>query len=203
MAVQTVGLRERKNARTREAITRAALELTLELGFERATIALIAERADVSPRTVHQWFPSKEDIIVAGSGEPAARLAVALADREGDVLDRVNRWLQAEAEHQTEPEDLARLRHRAVLADPHLRAVQRSRLQSVEDLIAAAVAKDTSLPIDAVAPRALATAVTINLLAMQERFATGPDANDKTFDGIDEMLHAALDALRNRAARTV
>ena len=68
--VQTIGLRERKNARTREAITRAALELTLELGFERATIAQIAERADVSPRTVHQWFRSKEEILqhVVASG---------------------------------------------------------------------------------------------------------------------------------------
>ena len=56
MIDEPVGLRERKNARTREAITRAACELILERGFEGATIAQIAERADVAPRTVHTWF---------------------------------------------------------------------------------------------------------------------------------------------------
>jgi hypothetical protein len=53
------------------------------------------------------------------------------------------------------------------------------------------------------AARGLATAVTTNLLAIQERFAGGADAHEEAFDGIDEMLHAALDALRKRAARTV
>jgi len=48
--VAGTGLRERKNARTREAIIRAACELILERGFEGATVAQIAERADVAPR---------------------------------------------------------------------------------------------------------------------------------------------------------
>jgi len=198
-----MGLRERKNLRTREAITRAALELTLELGFERATIAQIAERADISPRTVHQWFGSKEDTIVGGSDESNTRLAAALAENDGDVLDRINRWLAVEAESQSsEAKDLERLRHRVLLADPHLRAVHRGRLQDAEGLIAAAIAEEVSLPADADAPRALAAAVTTNLVAMQERFVAGTDADadPKASEGTQEMLRAALDALRRRAA---
>lgn len=195
MAVQTMGLRERKNARTREAITRAALELTLELGFERATIAQIAERADVSPRTVHQWFRSKEDIVVGGSDASVARLAAALAEDDGDVLDRVKRWLDGEAEHQTEPEELARLRHRVLLADPHLRAVLRGSLQDAEELIAAEIARETRLAPDGIAPRALAAAITTSLLAMQQHYAQRRRAGEETFESVLPMLRAALAAL--------
>jgi AcrR family transcriptional regulator len=198
MATATSGLRERKNQRTRTAITRAALELALEVGFERATIAQIAERADVSPRTVHQWFPSKEDIIVGASREPRERLAAELADGEGDVLDRLRRWVEAEGDHRTEPDDLARRRHRVLLADPHLRALQRARLQDLEEIIAAAIAKDTSLPADAVAPRALAAAIATTLLALQQRFVDEVDPEGTRFEATDQMLRAALTALRDR-----
>lgn len=198
MAATQQGLRERKNERTRIAITRAALELALEVGFQRATIAQIAERADVSPRTVHAWFPSKEDIVVGASDLPIDRLAAELADGEGDTLDRIRRWIDAEDALRTEPDDLARLRHRLLLADPHMRTLQRARQQAVEELIASAIADEAGLPRDAVAPRALAAAVITILLAMQERFADDNDAYARDFEGAQAMLRAALTALRNR-----
>ena len=80
---RATGLRERKNERTRAAITRATLELTLERGFEGATIAQIAERADVSPRTIHTWFSSKEEIVLGRSSENVDRLAHALEQGDG------------------------------------------------------------------------------------------------------------------------
>lgn len=198
MAATQQGLRERKNERTRIAITRAALELALEVGFQRATIAQIAERADVSPRTVHAWFPSKEDIVVGASDLPIDRLAAELADGEGDTLDRIRRWIDAEDALRTEPDDLARLRHRLLLADPHMRTLQRARQQAVEELIASAIADEAGLPRDAVAPRALAAAVITILLAMQERFADDNDAYASDFEGAQAMLRAALTALRDR-----
>jgi hypothetical protein len=102
----------------------------------------------------------------------------------------------AEGERMTESEDLARLRRRVVLADPHLRAIQRARMQDIEDIVAAAIANDTALPPDAVAPRALAAAITTTLLAMQQCFVD----DDASFAGPVDMLRAALAALRNRAA---
>ena len=74
------GRRERKNQQTRAAITRAALELTLERGYDRATIAEIAERADVSARTVHTWFRSKDEILLGELDEPLERLEAAMSD---------------------------------------------------------------------------------------------------------------------------
>jgi AcrR family transcriptional regulator len=198
MNAQRPGLRERKNERTRAAITRAALELTLEMGFERATITQIAERADVSPRTVHAWFRSKEDIVIGAEDLRVDRLAVELADGEGDTLDRVRRWIEVEGALRAEPDELSRLRHRVLLADPHLRTVQRGRQEAVEALIAAAVADEAGLPRDAIAPRALAAAVITTLLALQERFAADSDTTAEGFEGAQAMLRAALVALRDR-----
>jgi AcrR family transcriptional regulator len=194
------GLRERKNARTRAAITRAALELALESGFENATVAKIAERADVAPRTVHQWFPAKEDIVLSAFDEPTARLTAELADGDGDTLDRIRHWLDAESQARTEPDELTRLRHQLLVSDPHLRAGQRARLQAIEDLIADSIADETNLPHDAVAPHALAAAIVTTLLAMQQRFAEGRTSYAEDFAGSYAMLRAALQALRPQPA---
>jgi AcrR family transcriptional regulator len=192
------GLRERKNERTRAAITRAALELALEVGFERATVAQIAERADVSPRTVHTWFPSKDDIVLGGSDLAIDRLAGELADGEGDTFDRISAWIKLEGSLQTESEDLMRLRHRVLRADPHLQSLQRGRQQGLEDLIAAAIAEEAGLPTDAIGARALASAVLTTLLTMQRRFAEEEThSDDAGFDAVVPMLRAALAALRD------
>ena len=58
--------RERKTLRTRREIVRAAVELVMEDGYERATIARIAERADLATRTVTTRFASKEAIFFEG-----------------------------------------------------------------------------------------------------------------------------------------
>lgn len=192
-------LRERKNERTRRAITSAALELASEVGFEHATVAQIAARADVSPRTVHAWFPSKEDIVVDTTDVRIDQLAEALrADGEGDTIDRILRWLETVDASRTEPDELMRLRYRVLLADPHLRGLQRSRHEAVEKLIASSVAQETGLSPDALGPRALAAAIVTMLLAMQERFAAarGED-DDADVEAAVKMLRAALHGLHD------
>src|SRR5690348_1814883 len=90
------GLRERKNARTREAIERAALELALEQGFDRTTVDQIAERADVSPRTIFVRYPTKEAIVFGDPEASAAgfrawlgRFEAWLDEANGDLVDRL------------------------------------------------------------------------------------------------------------------
>lgn len=57
------GLRERKKRQTREAIAAAAMELFLARGFDDVTIADIARAADVSRKTIFNYFPAKEDLV--------------------------------------------------------------------------------------------------------------------------------------------
>jgi AcrR family transcriptional regulator len=199
MSATGQSLRERKNEQTRHAITSAALELASEVGFDRATVAQIAERANVSPRTVHTWFPSKEDIVLGTSDVRIDQLTAALqAGGEQDTIERIVRWLQTVGAARTEPDKLMRLRHRVLLADPQLRAHQRGRLEAVEKLIASAIAEETGLSSDALAPRSLAAAIATMLLAMGERFAHARDDDEADIDIALKMLRAALDDLRGQ-----
>src|SRR4051812_40660621 len=100
-------MRERKNRRTRAAIVRAAAELTLEEGYAATTIPRIAERADVSPRTVSTWFPAKDDILLGGTPAIVERSTRHVRDGDGNVVDRLQAWLREEAVHALHPDDAA------------------------------------------------------------------------------------------------
>jgi AcrR family transcriptional regulator len=57
------GLRERKKQQTRELLAETARRLFTERGFERVSVAEIAREADVSEKTVFNYFPTKEDLV--------------------------------------------------------------------------------------------------------------------------------------------
>jgi len=57
------GLRERKKQQTRQSIAEAARGLFVERGFEAVRVAEIARAADVSEKTVFNYFPTKEDLV--------------------------------------------------------------------------------------------------------------------------------------------
>ncbi|MDQ0634883.1 AcrR family transcriptional regulator [Arthrobacter pascens] len=58
------GLRERKRAATRGAITAVARNLTAERGFNGYTVEEVCDLAEISRRTFFNYFPTKEDAIL-------------------------------------------------------------------------------------------------------------------------------------------
>lgn len=77
----TASLRERRTARTRDAIVAAALELFEERGFQGTTVDEIAARADIAPRTFFRYFPTKEAVLFARAADDRAKIATALGAR--------------------------------------------------------------------------------------------------------------------------
>src|SRR2546427_104330 len=75
------GLRERKKADTRSAIARAALHLAIERGPDAVTVDAIAAAADVSPRTVFNYFGTKEEAILGFDPDRSLELGRAVIER--------------------------------------------------------------------------------------------------------------------------
>jgi AcrR family transcriptional regulator len=75
------GLRERKKAQTRQAITDAALTLFGERGFDAVPVAAVARAAGVSEATVFNYFPTKESLVFRGLEEFETALVSAIGAR--------------------------------------------------------------------------------------------------------------------------
>jgi AcrR family transcriptional regulator len=81
------GIRERKKLRTREALIEAAATLCLQKGFDHTTVEQIAAAADVSTRTFSRYFPTKESVVVAMTGDMDRYLAASLAKQPTDITE--------------------------------------------------------------------------------------------------------------------
>ena len=91
------GLRERKKQQTRELLAETARRLFSERGFERVSVAAIAREADVSEKTVFNYFPTKEDLVywrLESFEEELLDTIRSRADGES-VLDAFGRFVRA------------------------------------------------------------------------------------------------------------
>lgn len=90
--------RYRQRRRTRAAIVNAAAEL-LRSGNTTPGVNEIAEAADVSRRTVYQYFPTVEQLLLDATlgllSQAAVDNAIDEADSGGNAVDRVNAMVRA------------------------------------------------------------------------------------------------------------
>ncbi len=95
-----MGLRDRKKARTRDAISGAAIALFLQRGYDAVSIAEIAAAADVSRRTLFAYFPTKDDLVLHRFADHEDEAARVVRAREPDVapLDALHAHLRAALE---------------------------------------------------------------------------------------------------------
>ncbi len=79
--VPPAGLRAWKKARTRTTISDVATGLFMRDGFEAVTVAQIAAAAEVSVKTVFNYFPSKEDLFFDRVDDVIGALVDAVVER--------------------------------------------------------------------------------------------------------------------------
>ncbi|WP_243754167.1 TetR/AcrR family transcriptional regulator [Labedaea rhizosphaerae] len=117
-------LRERKRARTRQALVDAATELFERQGYDETTIADITAKAEVGARTFFSYFASKEELLFPESDERVQATLAAIADRGADegpaeVLLRALSGASERSDDMVSP--LAALRLRLVQTVPAVR----------------------------------------------------------------------------------
>ena len=170
MAVE-LDRRERRKLRTREAIQNAAFELFAERGYRETTIAAIAERADVAPRTVTVHFPTKEELLFDYEPFGLESLKERLRSRHpGETaLEALREWMATTMttveyiDGQLDEKFWQRraLRARVIRAEPELRGRARAGYYEFERVLAGAIGDDLGLAGTALVPRVAAlTAVT-------------------------------------------
>ena len=92
------GLRERKKLQTRRVIADAALRLFRARGFDAVTVDEVAQAAQVSKKTVFNYYPTKEDLLFPKVDRREAMLVDALA-AVGPELSLVESFRQLCLEH--------------------------------------------------------------------------------------------------------
>jgi AcrR family transcriptional regulator len=83
-------LRERKRRLTRQRISDVATTMFAARGFDQVKVSDVAEIVGVSEKTVYNYFPTKESMILDQADEMVDRLARALRERRsGEPLSTV------------------------------------------------------------------------------------------------------------------
>lgn len=145
-----LGLRDLKKQQTRERIVDAARQLFAERGFDKVTVADIAREAQVSPATVFNYFPSKEDVFYSPLDAFGERLIDAIRSRDtGEpVVTTFRRYLEDNGGllarvHAGDGDALQKVRAiNQVIADsPTLQARERQALAYTTDRLAALLAE--------------------------------------------------------------
>jgi len=141
------GLRERKKADTRLAISRAALQLALERGPDAVTVDDIADLAGVSPRTVFNYFATKEQAIVGFDPNRSRELGRTVLERparENPLAALRGAFIQI-ATDAPEVAEIARRRVELVRDHPQLHPSYVAGYSDLENALVDAIAQRTGL----------------------------------------------------------
>ncbi|MEU8224132.1 TetR family transcriptional regulator [Kribbella sp. NPDC048915] len=153
----------------------AAMELYAERGFDRTTVAEIADRAGVTARTFFRHFADKREVLFGGSEQLEEHLVAALAAAPADAspMAAVTAAVLASADYFADlPREDARRRAAVIASTPELRERELIKMASLTTALAGALRDRGVEP--AVAALAAETGVGVFKVAF-ERWIAAPD----------------------------
>jgi AcrR family transcriptional regulator len=207
-AAEAEGLRERKKRLMRQQLSDTATQMFMDRGFDAVRVTEIAEACGVSEKTVFNYFPTKESLILdrlestmaslqSGLAQPGVEPTAAALRILDDELTAMTSWLAAQ-------DDLAQasaaIRRFGTLiqASPSLRAHQSDMMDQFVVVAAGILAGQAGLSPDDPEPQIAATAL-LGLWRIQFQ------ALSKYLDGTrtPAQAHQAVSAEVNRAAQLI
>jgi AcrR family transcriptional regulator len=166
---QAEGLRERKKRLMRQQLSDTATEMFMERGFDAVRVAEVAEACGVSEKTVFNYFPTKESLVLDRWDTTMASLRTGLADPGVAPVEAAVRILDTELTSMTswlagqdDPgQAIASIRRFGALiqATPALRAHQRDVLDQLIEAAAAVLAARAGVSPEDPEPQIAATAL--------------------------------------------
>jgi AcrR family transcriptional regulator len=198
------GLRARKKRLMRQQLSDAATRMFVERGFDAVRVAEVAEACGVSEKTVFNYFPTKESLVLdrleatmaslrAGLAEPAVpsvQAALRILDRE---LSAMTGWLTG----QDDPAGAARAIRRfgdLIRATPSLRAYQSDMMDQfvavAAEILAARAGMRPDDPEPQIAARALLGLWHVQAESLRQHLS-------------NERVHELVTADVRRAARLI
>ncbi|WP_066360974.1 TetR family transcriptional regulator [Herbidospora mongoliensis] len=180
------------NARGR--LEDAALDLFTERGFDKTTIAEIAQRAGLTERTFFRHFADKREVLFGGSALLRDLLTGAVAEAPADAspLDAVAAALEKAGSLLQERHPYARRRQAAIEANEELLERELVKLASLADALA------TALRSRGVAAPEASVAAETGIAIFRSAYPLWVAADDST--QLPDCIRAAFATLRGLTA---
>ncbi|MBN6057002.1 TetR family transcriptional regulator [Nonomuraea sp. RK-328] len=190
------GLRERKKRETRIALSWAAIQLTVERGWDNVRVEDIAAAAGVSPRTFNNYFASKGEAIAARHVERAHAIAAELRVQPADkplwdaITDATLTQFALGLEPQGETSDERAAGLKRMLSEPALQGEFVKAFMAAEAEFAEAIAERTGTDVTTdLYPRLVAGAISAAITAVTQQRLRTPDVP------MEELLREAFGRL--------
>jgi AcrR family transcriptional regulator len=202
------GLRGRKKRLMRQQLSDTATRMFLERGFDAVRVTEIAEACGVSEKTVFNYFPTKESLILDRLELTVASLRTGLAEPGISLVDAALRILDGELgamtswlAQQADPAQAGAMIQRfgaLIQATPSLRAYQSDMMDRYVAVAATILAERAAMSADDPEPQIAASAL-LGLWRIHYRSLS------KYLDGTrtPAQVHQAVSADVHRAARLI
>jgi AcrR family transcriptional regulator len=169
VAMSAEGLRERKKRLMRQQLSDTATQMFLERGFDAVRVADVAEACGVSEKTVFNYFPTKESLVLDRLETTMASLrgglpdlAISPAEAALQILDRelsgMTGWLAGQDDPGQAAQAILRFGD-LIRATPSLRAYQADMMDQfvavATQILATRAAMSADDPEPQIAARAL------------------------------------------------
>lgn len=163
------GLRERKKRLLHQQLSDTATEMFMERGFDAVRIIEVAEACGVSEKTVYNYFPTKESLVLDRWEDTMASLRIGLADPDvapleaalqilADELVGITSWLDRQDDVVAASATIRRFGD-LIRANPSLRAHQRDATDRLTSVAAGILAERAGRGADDPEPQIAAVAV--------------------------------------------